>query len=223
MTKLLLKLFVKNHNDVGNDLVRENYGKLSGIVGILLNLLLAVGKILVGTLFGLISVTADGLNNLTDCGSNLVSLISFKLSNKPADKEHPYGHARIEYVSSMIVAFIILVVAFELAKESIADMMTGSQPVSITIDRILETAAKKYSITPEDIRGTKRTKEIAYARHIAIYLLRKMTDMSLPQIGKLLKRDHSTIISSLKNVEKEMATNKQMAEDISDLMREIKG
>ena len=123
MTKLLLKLFVKNHNDVGNDLVRENYGKLSGIVGILLNLLLAVGKILVGTLFGLISVTADGLNNLTDCGSNLVSLISFKLSNKPADKEHPYGHARIEYVSSMIVAFIILVVAFELAKESIGKIV----------------------------------------------------------------------------------------------------
>ena len=88
MTKLLLKLFVKNHADVENDLVRENYGKLSGIVGILLNLLLAVGKILVGTLFSLISVTADGLNNLTDCGSNLVSLISFKLSNKPADKEH---------------------------------------------------------------------------------------------------------------------------------------
>jgi len=119
MTKLLLKLFVKNHKDVANDQVRESYGKLSGIVGILLNLLLAVGKIVVGVLFGLISVTADGLNNLTDCGSNVVSLISFKLSNKPADKEHPYGHARIEYVASMIVAFIILMVAFELAVESV--------------------------------------------------------------------------------------------------------
>lgn len=127
MTKLLLKLFVKNYKDVGNDHVRESYGKLSGIVGILLNLLLAVGKILVGALFGLISVTADGLNNLTDCGSNLVSLISFKLSNKPADKEHPYGHARIEYVSSMIVAFIILMVAFELAKESVGKILNPEQ------------------------------------------------------------------------------------------------
>ena len=107
--------------------------------------------------------------------------------------------------------------------KTIADLMTGGQPVSVTIDRILETVAKKYAITVEDLKGTKRTKEIAYARHIAVYLLRKMTDMSLPQIGKLLKRDHSTIISSLKTVEKELGANTQTDADVTGLMKEIKG
>ena len=114
-------------------------------------------------------------------------------------------------------------ITIEIAKNSIADLMTGGQPVSVTIDRILETVAKKYAITVEDLKGTKRTKEIAYARHIAVYLLRKMTDMSLPQIGKLLKRDHSTIISSLKTVEKELGANTQTDADVTGLMKEIKG
>ncbi len=103
---------------------REKTGRIASFVGIFCNTLLAFGKITVGVLFGFISVLADGLNNLSDCGSNIVSLISFKLSSKPADKEHPYGHERIEYVSSMIVAFIILVIAFELAKESVAKIIT---------------------------------------------------------------------------------------------------
>ena len=103
---------------------REKTGKVASFVGIICNTLLALGKITVGVLFGFISVLADGLNNLSDCGSNVVSLISFKLSSKPADKEHPYGHERIEYISSMIVAFIILIIAFELAKESIAKIIT---------------------------------------------------------------------------------------------------
>lgn len=98
---------------------RNFYGKLAGIVGIIVNILLAVGKILVGVLFGAISVTADGLNNLTDCGSSIISTVSFRLSSKPADKEHPYGHERIEYVLSMVVAFIIFFVAFETLSESI--------------------------------------------------------------------------------------------------------
>ncbi len=113
-------------------------------------------------------------------------------------------------------------ITIELAKNSIADLMTGGEPVSVTIDRILDKVAKKYGITVEDIKGTKRTKEIAYARHISIYLLRKLTDMSLPQIGKLLKRDHSTIISSLKTVEKELGASTQTDADVTELMKEIK-
>lgn len=98
---------------------REFVGKFASVVGIFANVLLAIGKIVIGAIFGFISVLADGLNNLSDCGSSVVSLISFKMSSKPADKEHPYGHERIEYISSMIVAFVILIIAFELIMESI--------------------------------------------------------------------------------------------------------
>ena len=81
---------------------REKMGKRAGIVGIAVNVCLAAGKMIIGALFGLISVMADGLNNLTDCGSSMISLLSFKLSSKPADKEHPYGHERIEYICSSL-------------------------------------------------------------------------------------------------------------------------
>ena len=97
---------------------RSRAGKIASAVGIFVNLILAVAKMSVGAIFGIISIVADGLNNLTDCASSLLSLLSFKLSRKPADKEHPFGHERIEYVFSMVVAFIILFVSFETAKES---------------------------------------------------------------------------------------------------------
>ncbi len=123
MTNLILKLFVKNYNDTKNVKVRERVGEVASAVGIVVNMLLSLCKIVVGLLFGLISVLADGFNNLTDCGANIVSLISFKLASKPADKEHPYGHARIEYVASMIVGFIVLLVAFELGAESVTKIV----------------------------------------------------------------------------------------------------
>jgi chromosomal replication initiator protein len=113
-------------------------------------------------------------------------------------------------------------ITIELAKNSIADLMTGGEPVSVTIDRILEKTAKKYGVSVDDIKGTKRTKEIAFARHVSIYIIRKMTDMSLPQIGKLFKRDHTTILSSLKTIEKELGSNSMADIEINELMKEIK-
>ncbi len=127
MTDLLLKLFVKNRKNTDDPGVRENCGKMASLVGIILNVLLAAGKITVGVLFGAIAVLADGLNNLTDCGSNVVALISFKVAGKPADKEHPYGHARIEYIAAMAVAFIVLVLAFELGTEAVSKIITPEQ------------------------------------------------------------------------------------------------
>lgn len=94
-------------------------GELASLIGIAVNIILAIGKIIVGALFGLVSVLTDGLNNLTDCGSSIISLVSFKLSAKPADKEHPYGHERIEYVCAMAVSFIILLIAVTMAIESV--------------------------------------------------------------------------------------------------------
>lgn len=107
-----------------NEKSRDYIGKRASIIGLFINLCLAVGKIIIGAISGLISVTADGLNNLSDCGSSAVSIVSFKISSKPADKEHPYGHERIEYVSSMIVSFLILLIAYELIAESISKIIS---------------------------------------------------------------------------------------------------
>ena len=108
---------------------RERAGKTASIVGIMCNVLLAAAKIAVGWISGVLSVAADGLNNLSDCGASAVSLLSFRLSSRPADKEHPYGHERTEYVCSMIVAFLILVVAFELVKESVKKIIAPTATV----------------------------------------------------------------------------------------------
>ena len=121
--KLLYKLFIKNSQDTHDPKVRHAYGILMSIVGIVANLVLSAMKLLFGTLCGSISVTADALNNLSDAGSQIISLISFKIASKPADRDHPFGHARIEYVASMIVSFLVLLVGWELMKESIAKII----------------------------------------------------------------------------------------------------
>lgn len=124
MTELLSRLFVKNHRDIQNPLVRSAYGTMVSIVGILLNILLFVGKFTVGTLCGSVAITADAINNLSDSGSQILSLVSFRISAKPADREHPFGHARMEYVTSMIVAFLVLLIGFETLKESVGKIIS---------------------------------------------------------------------------------------------------
>ena len=128
MTALLTRLFVKNNREVTDPHVRSSYGTLVSVVGIVLNLILFAAKFPVGTLFGSVSITADAVNNLSDAGSQIISLISFRISAKPADREHPFGHARIEYVASMIVSFLILLIGFELIKESISKILDPVLP-----------------------------------------------------------------------------------------------
>ncbi|MBP3886171.1 MAG: cation transporter [Cellulosilyticum sp.] len=118
MTQFLIKTFIKDYDNVKDFKVRESYGLLGGLVGIIANLLLCTTKIAIGLLGGSIAILADGLNNLSDAGSSIVSLIGFKLSSKPADEDHPYGHARIEYLSGLIVSFIILLLGIELIRSS---------------------------------------------------------------------------------------------------------
>ena len=101
---MVAKFLIKEGEKPTSPAARERIGKFSGILGIALNTLLAAGKIAVGALFGMISVLADGMNNLTDCGSNVVSVIGFKMSGKPADKEHPFGHQRAESISALVIA-----------------------------------------------------------------------------------------------------------------------
>lgn len=119
MTELLCRLFIKNREDVKQPQVRRAYGTLVSIVGVLLNVLLCVGKLIVGGLSGSLAIQADAVNNLSDAGSQLISLVTFKISAKPADRDHPFGHARIEYVASMIVSMLILLIGYELLRDSI--------------------------------------------------------------------------------------------------------
>ena len=118
MTNLILRLFVRDWKNTEDPAVRERCGRTAGLVGILTNLLLFAAKIVIGTVFGSVSVTADAVNNLTDSGSSIVTMIGFKLAGKPADEKHPFGHARIEYLTGVIVSFIVLFLGFELGMSS---------------------------------------------------------------------------------------------------------
>ena len=118
MTNLLLRLFVPG------EMSRPAVGRLSGIVGIVCNLLLFVLKLTVGTVSGSVSISADAMNNLTDASSSIVTLLGFKLSEKPADEDHPYGHARFEYLSGLAVAALIIVIGFELLKTSVGKIIS---------------------------------------------------------------------------------------------------
>ena len=118
MSKLLIRLFIKTPDNVRETSVRESYGSLGGVVGIICNFILCTIKIATGVIAGSISIIADGLNNLTDMGSSIITIISFKLAGKPADSDHPFGHGRMEYISAFSVAVIILLVGFELLKSS---------------------------------------------------------------------------------------------------------
>ena len=119
MTNLLIRLFIKNHQNTQDTAVRAAYGKLSGWVGIVCNTLLCGGKFIAGYLSGSVSIIADAANNLSDASSSIISLLGFKLSEKSADDEHPYGHARYEYLSGLIIAFLVLLIGFELLKSGI--------------------------------------------------------------------------------------------------------
>lgn len=128
MVALLANLFIKEKEDVKNPRVRQSYGMLCGIVGIVLNLLLFAGKFVAGMLSQSISITADAFNNLSDAGSSVVTLVGFKMAGAKPDMHHPYGHGRMEYVTGFIVSGAIIVMAFELIKSSIEKII---HPVSV--------------------------------------------------------------------------------------------
>lgn len=119
MTDLIVKTFIKDYKNVTDSKVRMKYGILSGCVGIALNVVLCLMKFFVGSLTGSIAITADAVNNLSDAGSSAVTVFGFKMAGKPADRDHPFGHGRIEYITAMIVSFIILFMGIELAIQSV--------------------------------------------------------------------------------------------------------
>ncbi len=119
MTDILVKAFIKDYKSITNPEVRMRYGILGGCVGIALNIILCLMKFFVGSVTGSIAITADAVNNLSDAGSSAVTVFGFKMAGKPADREHPFGHGRIEYITAMIVSFIILFMGIELAIQSV--------------------------------------------------------------------------------------------------------
>ncbi len=127
MTNLLIKLFIKDGGSIETPAVRSAYGKMAGKVSIVCNMLLCIGKFLAGVISGSVSVTADAVNNLSDASSGVISLIGFKLSEKSADAEHPYGHGRYEYLAGFIVAALILVIGAELLRDSIIRIITPAE------------------------------------------------------------------------------------------------
>ncbi len=131
MTSLLVKLFIKDSENCNDKKVRSSYGVLSSITGIVLNLILAGAKYAAGVLSGSISITADAINNLSDAGSSIVAFFGVKISAKPADKDHPYGHGRVEYISALIVSFFVLFMGIELLKDSIAKIISP-EPVTFS-------------------------------------------------------------------------------------------
>ncbi|MDU3112632.1 MAG: cation diffusion facilitator family transporter, partial [Megasphaera sp.] len=119
MTEFIIRRFIKNYEDTDNKRVREQYSILGGVLGIICNLFLFVSKFIVGMASNSIGILSDAFNNLTDMGSSFISIISAKLSNRPPDKEHPFGHGRFEYLASLTIAIIILVVGYKLCETSI--------------------------------------------------------------------------------------------------------
>ena len=118
MIKLLAKIFIKDSQNTADSKVRVAYGYLCGAVGIALNILLFAGKIIAGTISGSVAVTADAFNNLSDAGSSIISLIGFRLASQKPDPHHPFGHGRFEYIASLIISIIIVLMGFELGKSS---------------------------------------------------------------------------------------------------------
>ena len=140
MTNILLRLFIKNCEDTQNPAVRSSIGKLAGLTGIVCNCLLTVLKLVIGLLVGSMAIIADGVNNLSDAASSLTTLLGFRMAQRPADKQHPYGHARYEYLSGLAVAALILLIGAELVKSSIAKII-NPEPIDISAATIALLAA----------------------------------------------------------------------------------
>jgi cation diffusion facilitator family transporter len=133
LSKFLVNRFIKNPNDTKSEKVRTAYGFLGGIIGIVVNILLFLVKLAVGFFTGSIAVTADAFNNLSDAASSIITIVGFKMSNKPADEEHPFGHGRVEYISALIVAFMVMLVGFQFIRASFERVLS---PTVINFDAV---------------------------------------------------------------------------------------
>lgn len=131
MGKILIRIFVKDHENTDDPRVRERYGKFAGVVGIVSNLILCIMKILIGLVSRSIAIIADGINNLADASSSIITLVGFKLASQPEDEDHPYGHARIEYLTGLFISIVIIVIGLQLLRTSI-DKILHPEPLEFS-------------------------------------------------------------------------------------------
>ena len=146
MTKLILRHYTKGSDTIDNK-TRTAIGNLSGVIGIIANLIIATLKLIIGAISGAVSITADAMNNLSDSASSVITIIGFKLASQPPDKDHPYGHARFEHLSALAVSAIIIIIGFELAKtsvEKIRNPATTEFSLWVLIVLILSIAVKLW-------------------------------------------------------------------------------
>ena len=136
MTEFIIKVFVKDHKNVQDLHVRTSYGIVSSCVGVICNILLFAAKLIIGISVNSLSVTVDAFNNLSDAGSSIISFIGVKIAAKPADKEHPFGHGRVEYISALIVSLIVIQVGFSFFRDSI-DKIRNPQDLSLQLVPVL--------------------------------------------------------------------------------------
>lgn len=158
MTKFIIKKFIKDYENVNDSKVRESYGMVSSITGIIANALLSVSKIVTGLLFNSVSVLADGVNNLSDGASSVITLIGFKISGKPADKEHPFGHARMEYITGLILGIAVILVGVELVKSSFNKIINPEKTVftiEMTVVLIISILVKIWLVLFYNKLGSK--------------------------------------------------------------------
>ncbi len=147
MIRILSYFLIKDKNNIPNDELRRKYGTVCGILGIFLNMILFVLKIIAGSLTGSVSIKSDAFNSLSDAGSSLVSLLGFKLASQKPDKDHPFGHGRFEYISGLVVAMIICLMGFELGKESVTKLFNPEAPkfeITAVIILFVSMAIKLY-------------------------------------------------------------------------------
>ncbi len=204
MTEWLVRRFVtKDYQEHENPKVRVAYGKFAGIVGIVCNVLLCLGKGLAGLLSESVSIVADAVNNLSDASSNVISLLGFKLAGKPADSEHPYGHGRYEYLSGLLVAMLIVVIGVELVGKAPMEKIANPEPtdfswvvVGILVASILvklwmmlfnRTIGRRIgSTTLEATAVDSRNDVVTTATVLAALLVSHYTGFDLDKVGQVL-------------------------------------
>ncbi|MDP4145836.1 MAG: cation diffusion facilitator family transporter [Bacillota bacterium] len=182
----IISRFVRNYDDVSNKKVREAYGLLSGIVGIIVNLILFTVELFIGLFINSIAVTADAFHNLADVTASLITIVGFKLSNKPADKEHPFGHGRVEYIAAMLVSALILIVGLEFIKSSVTRILHPEEvkfstvsfiimviaiPLKIWLGCFNKTLGKKISSSTLKAAGADALNDVAILSGVLLSLI----------------------------------------------------
>lgn len=166
LIRFLTKLFIKNYDDTQNPYVRASYGVFGGILGIICNIILFCVKFFIGSAMGSIAIISDAFNNMSDMGSSLITMIAAKLSNQRPDREHPFGHGRIEYVSSLIVSFIIITMGFELIKSSFDKILNPVQPefdIILTVILVISVFVKLWMYFAVKFLGKKISSDVLLA------------------------------------------------------------